>query len=143
MVIVKEYTITTLTSTTGVNEMKAYLDALTAVNVLTAKESEWNEEVTYYHINNGFQITVVKDGKEYPVDEFEFDSEINEVTVRTKTAVDNGEWDGEWYLEFDDITPDQLIIEKVIRVTLEELTTRVNINRLKDDYHYLLARYPL
>lgn len=101
--------------------MKAYLDALTKVNVLTAKESEWNEEVTYYHINNGFQITVVKEGKEYPVDEFEFDSEINEVTVKTKTAVDNGEWDGEWYLEFDDITPEQLIIEKVIRVTLAEL----------------------
>jgi hypothetical protein len=101
--------------------MKAYLDALTAVNVLTARESEWNEEVTYYDINKGFQITVVKNSKEHQVDEFEFDSETNEVTVRTKSAVDNGEWDGEWYLEFDDITPDQLIIEKVIRVTLAEL----------------------
>ena len=101
--------------------MKAYLDALTAVNVLTVIESEWNEEVTYYHINKGFQITVVKDGKEHDVDEFEFDTYLEVATVRTKSAVDNEEWDGEWYLEFDDITPDQLIIEKVTRVTLEEL----------------------
>jgi hypothetical protein len=108
-------------STTGVNEMKAYLDALTAVNVVSAKPSDWQDDVTYFYINKGFQITVVKDGKEHDVDEFEFDTYLEVVTVRTKSAVDNGEWDGEWYLEFDDITPDQLIIEKVIRVTLEEL----------------------
>ena len=121
MVIVKEYTITTLTSTTGVNEMKAYLDALTAVNVLSAKPSDWQDDVIYFYINKGFQITVVKDGKEHDVDEFEFDTYLEVSTVRTKSAVDNEEWDGTWYLEFDDITPDQLIIEKVIRVTLEEL----------------------
>ena len=101
--------------------MKAYLDALTAVNVLSAKPSDWQDDVIYFYINKGFQITVVKDGKEHDVDEFEFDTYLEVVTVRTKSAVDNGEWDGEWYLEFDDIIPDQLIIEKVIRVTLEEL----------------------
>ena len=121
MVIVKEYTITTLTSTTGVNQMKAYLDALTAVNVLSANPSDWQDDVTYFYINKGFQITVVKDGKEHDVDEFEFDTYLEVATVRTKSAVDNEEWDGTWYLEFDDITPDQLIIEKVIRVTLAEL----------------------
>ena len=121
MVIVKEYTITTLTSTTGVNEMKAYLDALTSVKVLSEKPSDWQDDVIYFYINKGFQITVVKDGKEHDVDEFEFDTYLEVATVRTKSAVDNEEWDGEWYLEFDDITPDQLIIEKVIRVTLAEL----------------------
>lgn len=108
-------------STTGVNEMKAYLDALTSVKVLSEKPSDWQDDVIYFYINKGFQITVVKDGKEHDVDEFEFDTYLEVATVRTKSAVDNEEWDGEWYLEFDDITPDQLIIEKVIRVTLEEL----------------------
>ena len=101
--------------------MKAYLDALTAVKVLSEKPSDWQDDVIYFYINKGFQITVVKDGKEHDVDEFEFDTYLEVATVRTKSAVDNEEWDGEWYLEFDDITPDQLIIEKVIRVTLEEL----------------------
>ena len=101
--------------------MKAYLDALANVNVLTARDSEWNEEVTYYDINQGFQITVVKDDIEHQVEEFEFDSEINEVTVRTKTTIDDEDWDGDWFVEFTDIEPSQLIIEKVIRVTLEEL----------------------
>ena len=101
--------------------MKAYLDALTAVNVLSANPSDWQDDVTYFYINKGFQITVVKDGKEHDVDEFEFDTYLEVATVRTKSAVDNEEWDGTWYLEFDDITSDQLIIEKVIRVTLEEL----------------------
>jgi hypothetical protein len=101
--------------------MKAYLDALTSVKVLSEKPSDWQDDVIYFYINKGFQITVVKDGKEHDVDEFEFDTYLEVATVRTKSAVDNEEWDGEWYLEFEDITPDQLIIEKVIRVTLEEL----------------------
>lgn len=101
--------------------MKAYLDALTNVNVLTARDSEWNEEVTYYDINQGFQITVVKDDIEHQVEEFEFDSETNEVTVRTKTTIDDEDWDGDWFVEFTDIEPDQFIIEKLARVTLEEL----------------------
>jgi hypothetical protein len=121
MVIVKEYTITTLTSTTGVNKMKAYLDQLVMVNVLDYNRSEWQDDISYYQINKGFQIAVVKNDKQHTVDKFQFDYETDVVTVQTTSEVDNGEWDGEWYLEFDDITPDQLIIERVTRVTLEEL----------------------
>jgi hypothetical protein len=101
--------------------MKAYLDALSAVGVLTAKQAEWQEDVTFYHINNGFQITIVEEGKEHQVDEFEFDSDNGEVITRTQTLLDGEEWNGDWYAEFIDNTPDQLIIERVTRVTLEEL----------------------
>ena len=99
--------------------MKAYLDALTAVNVLTAKQAEWQEDVTFYHINNGFQITIVEEGKEHKVDEFEFDADTNEVTVKTFTEDES--IDASWYVELTDVTPDQLIIERLTRVTLEEL----------------------
>jgi hypothetical protein len=101
--------------------MKAYLDQLVMVNVLDYNRSEWQDDISYYQINKGFQIAVVKNDKQHTVDKFQFDYETDVVTVQTTSEVDNGEWDGEWYLEFDDITPDQLIIERVTRVTLEEL----------------------
>jgi hypothetical protein len=98
--------------------MKAYLDALTAVNVLTANQAEWQETVTYYNLNTGFQIKVEHEGYPHLVDEFEFDSDTDEVTVKTFTQ--DEDFDA-WYLELTAVTPDQLIIERVTRVTLEEL----------------------
>ena len=98
--------------------MKVYLDALTAVNVLIVKQAEWQESVTCYHSNAGFQITIVDDGTEHQVDEFEFDADTNEVTVKTFTEDEDFE---SWYVELTDVTPDQLIIERLTRVTLEEL----------------------
>jgi hypothetical protein len=96
--------------------MKAYLDALSAVGVLTIHPAEWQESVTYYHINAGFQI---KARYEHQVDEFEFDADTNEVTVKTFTEDES--IDASWYVELTDVTPDQLIIERLTRVTLEEL----------------------
>ena len=95
--------------------MKAYLDALSAVGVLTIHPAEWQESVTYYHINAGFQI---KARYEHQVDEFEFDADTNEVTVKTFT--EDKDFDA-LYVELTDVTPDQLIIERLTRVTLEEL----------------------
>jgi hypothetical protein len=95
--------------------MKTYLDALSVVGVLTIHPAEWQETVTYYHINAGFQI---KARYEHLVDEFEFDADTNEVTVKTFTE-DKG-YDG-YYVELTDVNPDELIIERVTRVTLEEL----------------------
>jgi hypothetical protein len=95
--------------------MKAYLDALTAVGVLTIHPAEWQESVTYYHINAGFQI---KARYEHQVDEFEFDADTNEVTVKTFTEDKDFE---SCYVELSDVTPEELIIEKVTRVTLADL----------------------
>ena len=98
--------------------MKAYLDALTAVNVLTAKQTEWQEDVTNYYINNGFEIIAFdEDGTEFPVTDFQFDDD--EVIAKTATpAPDSNNW---WNVEITITDKSQLLIKRVTIVTLEEL----------------------
>ena len=98
--------------------MKAYLDALSAVGVLTAKQAEWQEDVTFYHINNGFEIIAFDvDGIEFPVTDFEFDGDA----VIAKTASPASDSDGWWNVEITITDKSQLLIKRVTIVTLEEL----------------------
>lgn len=99
--------------------MKAYLDALTAVNVLTAKPAEWQEDVTYYYINTGFEMVAFDGDLEFPVISIEFDGEINEVFVTTSSPAEDG--NGWWNTEITITDKNQLLIKQVKIVTLEEL----------------------
>jgi hypothetical protein len=101
--------------------MKAYLDALTAVGVLTPKQwADGDDCIIHYHVVNGFQITAItSDDDIYPVDEIEYSGDDNDIIIKTTTpAPDSDNW---WNVELSLENKDQLIIERVTRVTLEEL----------------------
>jgi hypothetical protein len=106
--------------------MKAYLDELVEVGVLTTRQSEYNDEVTFYKVNDGYQITMVQTTlivKTHIIDEFEYDADDNEVLTRTTSPAIHEEWDN-WFEEFTIYHPDCLTINRIAKVTLADLKSK-------------------